>query len=216
MVLYPSRHRSSQPTPPIDRRYILIEQAGCIPSISPSLFPLVGVLIWPLLFNVASLAYLGIFLESTHKKASNDRPGLAIHLIWVPRHKQGEIRQPSEVMTSHHLLRISTSMFLGIICTSSFSLFLLLSIVNNSSISVNSLHHDFQTVYIITTDRWSRNPQFRAAVELRWLWASLGFALTTGLLPKERADRLLGWWAATKLYVRVRSAVFLLQHGLQA
>jgi len=111
-------------------------------------------------------------------------------------------------MTFHHLLRLSTSLFVGIICTSSFSLFLLLSIVNNSNISVNSLHHDFQTVYIITADRWSRNPQLRAAVELRWLWASLGFALTIGLLPKERVDRLLGWFAATNLYVRARSAVF--------
>ena len=118
--------------------------------------------------------------------------------------------------TLHHLLRPSISLFLGIICTSSFSLFLLLSIVNNSNISVNSLHHDFQTVYIITTDRWLRNPQFRAAVELRWLWASLGFALAIGLLPKERADRLLGWLVATKLYIRARSAsFFLLQNPLQ-
>jgi len=210
MAPYTSRRRLNQPPPFIDRRYILIEQAGCIPSILPSLFPLAAVLIWPLLFNVASLAYLGIhFSEFTHKKASNDQPGLVIHLIWVPRHKQGETRKSSEVVTIHHLLRPSTSLFLGIICTSSFSLFLLLSIVNNSSISVNSLHHDFQTVYIITTDQWSRNPQFRAAVELRWVWASLGFALTIGLLPKERADRLLGWLAATKLYIRTRSAVFL-------
>lgn len=50
-----------RPPPFADRRYIFIEQVGCIPSISPSLFPLVGVLIWPLLFNVASLVYLGIF-----------------------------------------------------------------------------------------------------------------------------------------------------------
>ena len=111
-------------------------------------------------------------------------------------------------MTLHHLLRLSTSLFLGVICTSSFSLLLLLSVVNNSNISVNSLHHDFQTVSIITTDQWSHNPQFRAAVELRWLWASLGFTLTIGLLPKERVDRILGWFAATKLYVRKRLAGF--------
>lgn len=108
-------------------------------------------------------------------------------------------------MTLYHL-RLSISLFLGIICTSSFSLFFLLSILNNPKISVNSLHHGFQTVYTITTDLWSRNPQLRTAVELRWLWVSLSFALTIGLLPEGRADRLPGWLAVAKLYVRTRSA----------
>ena len=119
-------------------------------------------------------------------------------------------------MTLHHLLRLSTPLFLGIMCTGSFSLFLLLSIVNNSDISVNSLHRDFQTVYIITTDQWSRNPQLRAAVELRWLWASLSFSLAIGLFPKERANRLFGWLAAPKLYVRARSADSFFQNTLHA
>ena len=109
-------------------------------------------------------------------------------------------------MTVRHLLRLSISLFLGIVCTGSVSLFLLLSIINDSNISVNSLHHDFQTVYIITADQWSRSPQLRTAVELRWLWASLSFTLTIGLLPKERANRLLGWLAAAKVYVRTRLA----------
>ncbi|KAF9651327.1 STE3-domain-containing protein [Thelephora ganbajun] len=171
-----------------DRRYIFIEQAGCIPSISLSLFPLVAVLIWPLLFNVASLAYLG----------------LVIHLIWAPRRNEGVALMSPETMTFCHFLRLSVSTFLGIVCTSSISLFLLLWIINDSNISVNSLHHDFQTVYIITTDRWSRNPQLRTAVKLRWLWASMSFALTIGLFPKERADRLLGWLASAKVYARTR------------
>ena len=68
---YLSHDHLNQPPPVIDRRYIFIEQAGCIPSISPSLFPLVAVLVWPLLFSVASLAYLGatffeICAQGTH------------------------------------------------------------------------------------------------------------------------------------------------------
>ena len=213
-VLNTSRRGWNQPSPFTDRRYTYIEQAGCIPSISPSLFPLVGVLIWPLLFNVASLAYLGIFLQFPRRKAANDRPGLITHFIWAPGFNQGETQKSYGAITLHHLLRVSTSLFLGIICTSSFSLFLLLSIVNNSKISVNSLLHDFQTVYIISTDRWSRSPQFRAAVELRWLWASLGFALAIGSLPKERADRLVGWLATAKLYIQERSANYCFRNTL--
>lgn len=80
--------------------------------------------------------------------------------------------------------------------------------VGSADISVNSLHHDFQTVYIITTDQWSRNPQLHTAVQLRWIWASLGFGLTIGLFPKERVNRLLGWLMAARLYFRTRSTGF--------
>ena len=58
-AVYSSHDHSNQISSLVDRRYMFIEQAGCIPSISPSLFPSVAVLVWPLLFNVASLAYLG-------------------------------------------------------------------------------------------------------------------------------------------------------------
>lgn len=58
-AVYLLHDHSNQSFSLVDRRYMFIEQAGCIPSISPSLFPSVAVLVWPLLFNVASLAYLG-------------------------------------------------------------------------------------------------------------------------------------------------------------
>jgi hypothetical protein len=147
-----------------------------------------------------------IFGNLHARSASNNRPGLIIHFTRIPRRERGETVTPSGTMTFCHLLRLSISLFLGIVSTGSISLFLLLSIVNNSNISVNSLHHDFQTVYTITADRWLRNPQLRTEVELRWLWASLNFALTIGLFPKERADRLLGWLAAARVYVRTRLA----------
>jgi len=171
-----------------DRRYIFIEQAGCIPSISPSLFPLVAVLIWPVLFNVASLAYLG----------------LLVHSIRTKRRKEGVTPTSTETMTRERLLRVSISLFLGTVCTSSIALFLLLRITSNSQISVDSLHHDFQTVYIITADQWTRNPWLRTAVELRWLWASLSVVLGIGLFPKERIGQVVGWFASVKMYIRMR------------
>lgn len=97
-------------------------------------------------------------------------------------------------------------MFLGIVSTGSFSLFLLLLLVNTPGISVNSLHHDFQTISVIPTLQWSIVPPLRAAVELRWLWASLGPGLTVGLFPKERVDRVLRWLAAPRTYIRMRWA----------
>ncbi|KAF9778694.1 GPCR fungal pheromone mating factor [Thelephora terrestris] len=171
-----------------DRRYIFIEQAGCIPSISPSLFPLIAVLIWPLLFNLASLAYLGLVTYS----------------IWAPRGEPRTSPASPETLTLYCFLRLYVSLFIGIVCTSSISLFLLAWVIDNSNISVNSLHHDFQTVYILTTDQWLRNPQLRTAVELRWLWISSSLVLAFGLFPNERAKQLFGWLASVKVYVRTR------------
>lgn len=172
-----------------DRRYIFIEQAGCIPSISPSLFPLIAVLIWPLLFNIASLAYLG----------------LVIYSVWLPRREQRGTPVSPETLTLYHFLKIYISLFLGVVCTSSASLFLLVWITNNSHISIDSLHHDFQTVYVLTTDQWSRDPQLRTAIELRWLWASLSIVLAVGLFPNERAKKLFGLLVSAKLYIRTRT-----------
>lgn len=194
----------------IDRRYIFVEQAGCIPSISPSLFPLIAVLVWPLLFNLASLAYLGIlFFETLSMRSVSDDPqGLVIYSLWVPRGGQRTPTASPEALTLCRFLRMYISLCIGIVCTSSISLFLLVWIVDNSNISVNSLHHDFQTVYILTADQWSRNPQLRTAVELRWLWVFSSVVLTIGLFPNERARRLLGWLTSVKAYVRTRSATF--------
>jgi len=55
--------------------------------------------------------------------ASNDRSGLAIHSIWAPRRKQGTTPTSSETMTPCHFLRLSISLFLGIVCAGSVSLF---------------------------------------------------------------------------------------------
>lgn len=98
-------------------------------------------------------------------------------------------------------------MFLGIVCTSSIALFLLLWTTSKSGISVDSLHHDFQTVYIITTDQWTRNPRFRTAVELRWLWVALSFVFGIGLFPKERVGQVVGWFASVKMYIQMRYVV---------
>lgn len=169
---------------------------------------MISVLIWPLLFNLASLAYLGIlfFGNLCARSVSNDRQGLIIYSIWAPRGEQRATPASPETLTLCLFLRIYVSMFIGIVCTSSISLFLLAWIVNNSNASVNSLHHDFQTVFILTTDRWSRNPQLRTAVELRWLWVSSSVLLTIGLFPNERAKRLLGLLVSVKGYARTRLA----------
>lgn len=197
--------------PSADRRYIFVEQAGCVPSIPPSLFPLIAVLIWPLLFDLASLAYLGILFllgNSRPRNGSNHRPGLIIRLIWVSRRKRRGSRASSETITLPHLLRLPISLFLGIFSTCFFSLLLLLFLVNTPNISVDSLHHDFQTVSIVPAVQWWNIPPFRAAVELRWLWASLGPGLATGLFPKERADRILGFLTAPVRQYRMKSEAF--------
>ena len=205
---YLPHDHSNQLPPFIDRRYIFIEQVGCIPSISPSLFPLIAVLIWPLLFSVASLAYLGaIFFRDLHaRNPSNDRPGLAIHSVWASRRRRGVTPTSSETVTLGHFLRLSISLFFGIFCTGSVSLFLLLGTVSSPGISVNSVHHDFQTVSIIPTAQWSLIPQLRNAVKLRWLWASLSFTLSAGLFPKERIDWVVGLLTSARMYFRMRLA----------
>jgi len=109
-------------------------------------------------------------------------------------------------MTLRHFLRLSVSLFLGIICTTIVSLSLLLLVVNYPGISVNSLHHDFQTVQIVPVIQWSLIPPLRAAVELRWLWTSSSFTLSVGLFPKERLEWLVGLLASAKMYVRMRLA----------
>lgn len=192
----------------IDRRYIFIEQAGCIPSISLSLFPLISILVWPALFGVASLAYLGIFFssKSSRRETSNDQLGLIIHLVLSQGRGQRAPSAPPEMVALSHSLRTLASLFVGVVCTSSASLLLLVWIVNNPNISVNSLHHDFQTVDVLPTNQWSHNPKLRAAVELRWLWLSSSFALMIGLFPKERANRLLAWFVSVKMYFRTRLA----------
>ena len=113
-----------------------------------------------------------------------------------------------ETLTLYHFLKIYISLFLGVVCTSSASLFLLVWITNNSHISIDSLHHDFQTVYVLTTDQWSRDPQLRTAIELRWLWASLSIVLAVGLFPNERAKKLFGLLVSAKLYIRTRQVVY--------
>jgi len=178
------------------QHFALATSPGCCAHLAP-----------PVQYCLSGLPWY-FFWGLCTRNSSHDRPGLVIHFICVPKREQGGTLTSFEAATLH-TLRLSISLFLGIVCTCSASLFLLLWIVNNSNISVNSLHHDFQTVYIVSADRWLRNPQLRTAVELRWLWAALGFALTIGLFPKERADRLLGWLAAAKLYIRTRSAVFI-------
>ena len=121
--------------------------------------------------------------------------------MWIPRREPRAVPTLPETMTLGRFLRIYISLFIGIVCTSSISLFLLAWIVNNQNISVNSLHHDFQTVYIVTTDQWLHNSQLRAAIELRWLWVSSSLALTIGLFPSEIANRLLRWLTSVKMYV---------------
>ena len=150
-----------------------------------------------------------LFGDPRARNASNGWSGLVIRFIWVSRQIQGEIPTSSGRTTLRHLLRLSISLFLGVALTGSFSLLLLLSIVNNTeNISVDSLHHDFQTIYVITTDQWLRNPQLHTAVELRWLWATLGLGLAIGLFPKERVDWILGLFAGIRLYIRKRSVAF--------
>lgn len=127
------------------------------------------------------------------REAPNDRPGLVVYSVWIPRQERRVASTSPETMALSHFLRIYISLFVGIVCTSCVSLFLLVWIVNNSNVSVDSLHRDFQTVYILTTDQWSRNPQLRIAIELRWLWISSGIVLAIGLFPNERANRLLRW-----------------------
>jgi len=109
-------------------------------------------------------------------------------------------------MTIKHFLRLSISLFLGIICTTIVSLSLLLLVVNYPGISVNSLHHDFQTVQIVPVIQWSLIPPLRAAVELRWLWASSSPTLSFGLFPKERLEWFVGLLASAKMYFRMRLA----------
>jgi hypothetical protein len=107
-------------------------------------------------------------------------------------------------MTPYNFLRIYISLLIGIICTTSVSLFLLAWIINSSNISVDSLHHDFQTILVITADQWSHNPELRTAIDLRWLLLSSSIALMVGLFPNDRANRLLRWLASIKMYVRTR------------
>jgi hypothetical protein len=103
---------------------------------------------------------------------------------------------------------VYVSLFIGIFCTGSISLFLLVWIVDRSNISVDLLRHDFQTVYILTTDQWSRNPHLRTAVELRWLWAFSNLTLLIGLFPQERTSQIHGWLASVEMYTRTRSVIF--------
>jgi len=138
--------------------------------------------------------------------SNNDRPGLTIHSFWTQRRRQGSTPTSSETMTLKHFLRLSISLFLGIICTTIVSLSLLLLVVNYPGISVNSLHHDFQTVQVVPVIQWSLVPPLRAAVELRWLWASSSFTLSVGLFPKERLEWIVGLLASAKMYVRMRLA----------
>lgn len=137
---------------------------------------------------------------------SNDRQGLVIYSIWVPR-RAGTTQTPPETITLCYFLRIYVSLFIGVVCTSSISLFVLIWIFSRSNISVDSLHHDFQTVYILTTDQWSHNPQLHTAIELRWLWLSSSIALTIGLFSNERTNRLIRWLTSVKVYIRMRSVV---------
>lgn len=137
---------------------------------------------------------------------SDDRSGLVIYSLWVPRRQRRVSPTSTEMITLGQFLRIYISLFIGIICTSSVSLFLLVWIVNDSNISFDSLDHDFQTVYILTTDQWSSNPQLRAAIELRWLWVFSSIVLTIGLFPSERAHQLLRWLASIKTCVRTSLA----------
>lgn len=108
-------------------------------------------------------------------------------------------------MTLYRFLRIYISLFVGIVCTSSITLFLLVWIAENSHITADSLHRDFQTVYTLTTDQWLRDPQLRGAVELRWVWVSLALALAVGLFPEERANRIFYWLVSVQMYARTCS-----------
>ena len=152
-----------------------------------------------------TLVFFFFFGNLCTRNAPNDQPGLIIYTIWVPRRERGVALPPPETMTLSRFLRLYISLFIGIVCTSSVSLFLLVWVVNDPNISVDSLHHDFQTVYVLTTDQWSRNPQLRTAVELRWLWAFLSIVLTVGLFPNERLNQLLRWLAPVKVHVRTRT-----------
>ena len=136
--------------------------------------------------------------------SNNDQPGLAIHSFWTQRRRQGSTPTSSETLTLKHFLRLSISLFLGIICTAIVSLSLLLLVVSYPGISVNSLHHDFQTVQVVPVIQWSLVPPLRAAVELRWLWTSSSFTLSVGLFPKERLEWIVGLLASAKMYVRMR------------
>lgn len=130
-----------------------------------------------------------------------------MHSFWASRRIQGATPTSPGAMTVWDFLRLSTSLFVGIICVISVSLPLLLLIVNIPGISVNSsLHHDFQTVSVVPVVQWSNVPGLRSAVELRWLWSSLNLTFFVGLFPKERIDRLVGWMKSVKMYFRMRSA----------
>jgi hypothetical protein len=155
--------------------------------------------VWPL------WPTLVFFFSPKSARRSNDRLGLITHLVLSQRRVQRAPSAPPEVVALSPSLRTLVSLFVGVICTSSVSLLLLVWIVNNNpNISVNSLHHDFQTVDILPTDQWFHNPKLRTAVELRWLCLSSSFALLIGLFPKERANRLLVWFVSVKVYFRTR------------
>lgn len=131
-----------------------------------------------------------------------------MRFIWARRRTQEVTQMLHETTRPRRSLRLFISLFIGIVCTSFVSLSLLLGIINSSDLSINSLHHDFQTVSIVPTAQWLLIPPFRAAIELRWLWTSLNFALSVGLFPKERIDWLFGWLASAKMYVRMRLAAY--------
>ena len=177
-------------------------------DVSPA-FPLRSSLWSPYSFGQSCLMLplwptLVLFRDLHARNPSNDQLGLLGHSVWAKGRKEGITPTPTETMARERLLRVSISLFLGTVCTSSIALFLLLWITSNSRISVDSLHHDFQTVYIVTTDQWTRDPRLRTAVELRWLWASLSVVLGIGLFPKERVGQVVGWFASVKMYIRMR------------
>jgi hypothetical protein len=93
---------------------------------------------------------LVLFPNLRARKASNNRPGLIIYSIWIPRRERRVTPTSPETMTLYNFLRIYISLLIGIVCTTSVSLFLLAWIVNDSNISFDSLHHDFQTVFVLT------------------------------------------------------------------
>jgi hypothetical protein len=174
----------------IDRRYIFIQQAGCIPQ---HLALAVSVdrpahLASPVQSCLSGLPWYFFIGHLCMRKATNGRPGLVIYSIWIPRRERRVASTSQETMTLSHFLRIYISLFVGIVCTSSVSLFLLVWIVNDSNVSVDSLHRDFQTVYILTTDQWSRNPQLRTASRIAVALGIFGHRTRHRFIPERKSQ----------------------------